>query len=356
MNEINLKKINSLYNRYKELEEILINIDPTKNQKNYIKYSKEHIELKPIIDEYRLYSKYKVDIESNSDLLIDQDKEIKKLAQDENDRIKNNLLNSENKLKDLLSPADKNDKKNVFLEIRAGTGGDEASLFAGDLFRMYFRYAEKNKWNVDIISSSITDNKGYKEIITKISGLNVYGKTKFESGVHRVQRVPETESKGRLHTSTCTVAVLLEPGELDDIDIKPSDVRIDTYRASGAGGQHVNRTESAVRITYLPTNTVVECQDERSQHKNKAKAFSLLKAKVLSDKKRIKQKKEESIRRNLVGSGDRSERIRTYNYPQGRITDHRINLTLYNLNDILEGNIDEIVKALIYQNKLNNLQ
>lgn len=221
---------------------------------------------------------------------------------------------------------------------------------------MYIRYAEKNNWKTDIINSNSNENGGYKEIILKISGINVYGRMKFESGAHRVQRVPETESKGRLHTSTCTVAVLLEPDELDDIEIKNTDIRIDTYRASGAGGQHVNRTESAVRITYLPTNTVVECQDERSQHKNKSKAFSLLKARVLSDKKKVKQKKEDQIRKSLVGSGDRSERIRTYNYPQGRITDHRINLTLYNLQEILEGNLEQIIKGLIYQNKINNLQ
>ena len=357
MNESNKIKLNNLKQRYKELEKILIKINPIKNKDEYIKYSKEHLELNPIIKEYELYNKYNEDLQSNEKLLLDNDKELKKLAQEEIDKIRNMLDISDNKIKDLLSPVDKNDKKNIFLEIRAGTGGHEAALFAGNLFRMYSKYSEKNNWIIDIISCNENENGGYKEIISKISGLNAYGKLKFESGVHRVQRVPETESKGRLHTSTCTVAVLLEPNELtDDVELKSNEIRIDTYRASGAGGQHVNRTESAVRITYLPTNTVVECQDERSQHKNKSKAFSLLKAKVFADKQKIKQQKEDSIRKNLIGSGDRSERIRTYNYPQGRITDHRINLTLYNLQDVLEGDLSTMVKSLIYQNKINNLQ
>ena len=355
MNEINIEKIKKLKVRYEDLSKILIKTDPINDKKNYVKFSKEHIELRSIVDQYNIYNEYKKELKKNQELLLDRELEIKKLAQEEIEEIKKQLALSEGKLKILLSPVDKNDQKNIFLEIRAGTGGNEASLFSGDLFRMYLKYAEKNNWKIDMVSSHSNESGGYKEIITKISGKNVYGKMKFESGVHRVQRVPETESKGRLHTSTCTIAVLLEPNDLDDIEIKPTDLRIDTYRASGAGGQHVNRTESAVRITYLPTNTVVECQDERSQHKNKSKAFSLLKAKVLSDKKKQKRQKEDSIRKNLVGSGDRSERIRTYNYPQGRITDHRINLTLYNLQNILEGDMDSIIKSLVYHHKINNL-
>lgn len=354
MHEINIEKLEKINVKYKELQEILIKTDPIKDKKNYVKFSKEHIELSPLVKHYNMFIEYKKEMKKNEDLLFDQDKEIKKLAQEEIDIIKKKIILLENKIKELLSPIDKNDQKNIFLEIRAGTGGNEASLFSADLLKMYLKYAEKNNWKFEIVSSHSNESGGYKEIITKISGKGVYGKMKFESGVHRVQRVPETESKGRLHTSTCTIAVLIEPNDLDDIEIKSSDLRIDTYRASGAGGQHVNRTESAVRITYLPTNTVVECQDERSQHKNKSKAFSLLKAKVLSDKKKKKRQKEDSVRKSLVGSGDRSERIRTYNYPQGRITDHRINLTLYSLQNILEGNIDFIIDPLIQYDKINN--
>jgi peptide chain release factor 1 len=255
----------------------------------------------------------------------------------------------------LLLPKDPNDDKNIFLEIRAGTGGDEASIFSGDLLRMYTRYAETQGWSVEMISESEGEHGGFKEVVARLSGDKVYSKLKFESGAHRVQRVPETESQGRIHTSACTVAIMPEVDAIDEFEIKSDELRIDTYRASGAGGQHVNRTDSAVRITHIPTGTVVECQDERSQHKNKARAMSLLQARLLASVQAAQKKEQSETRRNLVGSGDRSERIRTYNYPQGRVTDHRINLTLYQLPDIMEGKLDEIIGALIQEHQADLL-
>jgi peptide chain release factor 1 len=251
----------------------------------------------------------------------------------------------------LLLPKDPNDERNVILEIRAGTGGDEAALFAGDLFRMYSMYAEKNRWQVEVLSSSEGEHGGFREIITRISGTRVYSRLKFESGAHRVQRVPQTETQGRIHTSACTVAVMPEAEEIDDIDIDPGDLRIDTYRASGSGGQHVNKTDSAIRITHLPTGLVVECQDERSQHKNKARAMSVLQTRLMDQAHTAQQAEQAATRKSLVGSGDRSERIRTYNFPQGRMTDHRINLTLYKLDEIMAGNLDSVVEPLMTEHQ-----
>jgi peptide chain release factor 1 len=258
-------------------------------------------------------------------------------------------------LKKALLPKDPNDSRNIIIEIRAGTGGDEASIFSGDLFRMYSRYVEKQKWQIEVMSSNIGDHGGFKEVIARISGDNVYAKLKFESGAHRVQRVPETESQGRVHTSACTVAIMPEVENIEEVNINMSDVRVDTFRASGAGGQHVNKTDSAVRVTHIPTGTVVECQDGRSQHKNKAQAMSVLASRILDAQQQVQQKEQASTRKELIGSGDRSQRIRTYNYPQGRITDHRINLTLYKLAEIMEGDLKSIIEPLIIEQQTNQL-
>jgi peptide chain release factor 1 len=283
------------------------------------------------------------------------DPEMKEFAQEEIEAGKAKLEEVEANLQKLLLPKDPNDDRNIFLEIRAGTGGDESALFAGDLFRMYSRYAERQGWRVEIVSASESEVGGYKEIIAKIIGYGAYSKLKFESGGHRVQRVPETETQGRIHTSACTVAVLPEADEVSDVVINPAEIRIDTFRASGAGGQHINKTDSAVRITHLPTGIVVECQDDRSQHKNKAQAMSVLVARIKDAEVRAQQSKIASERRSLIGSGDRSERIRTYNYPQGRITDHRINLTLYKIDAITEGDMDELVNALVSEHQADLL-
>ena len=280
---------------------------------------------------------------------------MKEFAQEEIENGKAKLEAVETELQKLLLPKDPNDERNIFLEIRAGTGGDESALFAGDLFRMYSRYAERQRWKVEIVSASDSEVGGYKEIIAKIEGHGAYSKLKFESGGHRVQRVPDTETQGRIHTSACTVAVLPEADEVSDVVINPAEIRIDTYRASGAGGQHINKTDSAVRITHLPTGIVVECQDDRSQHKNKAQAMSVLVARIKDAEVRAQQSKIASERKSLIGSGDRSERIRTYNYPQGRITDHRINLTLYKIDAITEGDMDELIGALAAEHQADML-
>lgn len=285
--------------------------------------------------------------------MLDEESEVelKEMAKEELVTERKNQKTNEAELKILLLPRDPNDERNIFLEIRAAAGGDESAIFAGDLLRMYTRYAEDKGWRLEVVSESQSEQGGYKEVITRITGTDVYSHLKFESGAHRVQRVPVTESQGRVHTSTCTVAVFPEVDEVDEITINPADLRIDTYRASGAGGQHVNRTDSAVRITHIPTNTVVECQDERSQHKNKARAMSLLQSRLLLSEQEKQQKEQSETRRNLVGTGDRSERIRTYNFPQGRVTDHRINLTLYQLDEVIEGALSHIIDPLIREHQ-----
>lgn len=285
-------------------------------------------------------------MDSLNELLESDDKDLATMAEEEIDTVKKQIEELDEQLQWHLIPKDPDDERNIYLEVRAGTGGDEAAIFAGDLFRMYSRYAESQGWQIELISASHGEHGGYKEIIAKISGQAVYSQLKFESGAHRVQRVPETESQGRVHTSACTVAIMPEVDEINDIQINPDDLRIDTYRSSGAGGQHVNKTDSAIRITHIPTGVVVECQDERSQHKNRAKAMSLLKTRLL-DAEVSKQKQEQAqTHKSLVGTGDRSERIRTYNFPQGRLTDHRINLTIYQLSDIMEGNLSLVIDPL----------
>jgi peptide chain release factor 1 len=338
------KKLATLSERLDELNRLLSSEDATNDMDSYRKLTREHAEITPIVEQYRAFEQTETDIKEAQNMLSDP--EMKDFAQEEIEAGKARLEGIELELQKLLLPKDPNDDRNIFLEIRAGTGGDESALFAGDLFRMYSRYAERQRWKVEIVSASDSEVGGYKEIIAKIEGQGAYSKLKFESGGHRVQRVPDTETQGRIHTSACTVAVLPEADEVSDVTINPAEIRIDTYRASGAGGQHINKTDSAVRITHLPTGIVVECQDDRSQHKNKAQAMSVLAARIKDAQVREQQSKIASERKSLIGSGDRSERIRTYNYPQGRITDHRINLTLYKIDAITEGDMDELIGAL----------
>lgn len=355
MKESIIIKLETISERQQELSALLSDSEVVSNQDRFRQLSKEYSQLEPIVDCFKAYQQAIENRENAESMTSDDDTEMRELAKEE-------LLISAEKIEQLekalqihLLPKDPNDQCNIFLEIRAGTGGDEASIFAGDLFRMYARYAEAQGWQLEIINHNDGEHGGYKEIIGRISGQEVYSKLKFESGAHRVQRVPTTESQGRIHTSACTVAILPEVETINEIDINPSDLRIDTYRASGAGGQHVNRTDSAVRITHLPTAVVVECQDERSQHKNKARAMSLLQARLLMAEQNKQQQQQAEQRRLLVGSGDRSERIRTYNYPQGRITDHRINLTLYKLNEIIEGGLDQVIQPLIQEHQADLL-
>lgn len=339
-----IRKLATLSERLEEINRLMSAENATSNMDNYRKITQEHAEITPIVEQYRAFEKVEADMSEAQKMLSDPD--MKEFAQDEIEQGKAKMEAIENALQTLLLPKDPNDDRNLFLEIRAGTGGDESGLFAGDLFRMYSRYAERQRWKVEVVSANESEVGGYKEIIAKIEGYGAYSKLKFESGVHRVQRVPDTETQGRIHTSACTVAVLAEADEVSDVVINPAEIRIDTYRASGAGGQHINKTDSAVRITHLPTGIVVECQDDRSQHKNKAQAMSVLVARIKDAEVRAQQSKIASERKSLIGSGDRSERIRTYNYPQGRITDHRINLTLYKIDAITEGDMDELIGAL----------
>jgi peptide chain release factor 1 len=348
-----LRKLATLSERLDELNRLMSSEGVTDNMDNYRKITQEHAEITPIVEQYHLYEQSQSDIAEAQKMLSDP--EMKEFAQEEIEAGKAKLEEVEANLQKLLLPKDPNDDRNIFLEIRAGTGGDESALFAGDLFRMYSRYAERQGWRVEVVSASESEVGGYKEIIAKIIGYGAYSKLKFESGGHRVQRVPETETQGRIHTSACTVAVLPEADEVSDVVINPAEIRIDTFRASGAGGQHINKTDSAVRITHLPTGIVVECQDDRSQHKNKAQAMSVLVARIKDAEVRAQQSKIASERRSLIGSGDRSERIRTYNYPQGRITDHRINLTLYKIDAITEGDMDELINALVAEHQADLL-
>ncbi|MFH2011819.1 MAG: peptide chain release factor 1 [Pseudomonadota bacterium] len=341
-----LQELETAEIRYQELDKLLSNPEVIKDQKRYKKIAREHSGLTEIVESYRNYRRINDQIEESKALLDEDDEEIRELAKSEINALQQKFSEFENQLRTLLIPRDPNDDKNIFLEIRAGTGGEEASLFAAVLFRMYCKYAEMNNWKIDIIDQNVTGMGGFKEIITLIEGKGVYSKLKYESGVHRVQRVPSTEAQGRIHTSTVTVAILPEADEVE-VQVDPNDLKIDVFRSSGPGGQSVNTTDSAVRITHLPTGLVVTCQDEKSQHKNKAKALRVLNARLL-DKLSEEQKSEISEnRKNQVGTGERSERIRTYNFPQGRITDHRIGLTLYKLDKVLEGDVEEIISALI---------
>jgi peptide chain release factor 1 len=340
------RKLEGLAERHEEVGHLLSEPDTMSDQNKFRELSKEYSQLEEVVAEFNRYLQILEDINSAEEMLKDSDPEMQEMAQEDFKESKSLLEPCELNLQKLLLPKDPNDDKNIFLEVRAGTGGDEAAIFCGDLFRMYSRFCDKNRWQLEVMSETASEQGGYKEIVCKISGDSVYSKLKFESGVHRVQRVPETESQGRVHTSACTVAILPEADELDEIDLNPADLRIDTFRASGAGGQHVNKTDSAIRVTHLPTGTVVECQDGRSQHKNKAQALSVLKSRLLAVQVDAAHEEQAEARKSLVGSGDRSERIRTYNFPQGRMTDHRINLTLYKLDEVMQGDLAEVVGPL----------
>ncbi len=344
-------KLEKLLERRQELDGLLASPEVINDQKRFRGLSREYAEIHPIVQCFSAYLRAQEAIASAREMQADQDEEIRALADEELKLAKSRSQTLERELQVLLLPKDPADSSNIFLEIRAGTGGDEAALFAADLLRMYTRYAERQGWSFEFINENGSEIGGYKEAVIRIIGQGAYSQLKFESGAHRVQRVPETESQGRIHTSACTVAVLPELDEVAEVEIDPSTLRIDTFRASGAGGQHVNKTDSAIRLTHLPTGMVVECQDERSQHKNKARAMSLLKAKLTAAEREKQQNERAENRRNLVGTGDRSERIRTYNFPQGRVTDHRINLTVYKLDDILQGNLALIVEPLIQEHQ-----
>lgn len=348
-----LHKLAQLEQRQEEVTRLLGQPEVVQDMEQFRKLGREHAELEPVVLTFQQYRQGEADLQAARDML--DDPELAELADSE---IKNLLQQRdalETQLQQLLLPKDPNDDRNLFLEIRAGTGGDESALFAADLYRMYTRYAERQRWQVELISASESDLGGYKEVIVRIIGQGAYSRLKFESGGHRVQRVPATEAQGRIHTSACTVAVLPEGDELAEVVINPADIRVDTFRASGAGGQHINKTDSAVRITHLPTGIVVECQDDRSQHKNKAQALSVLAARIMDKERRERQSKEAATRKSLVGSGDRSERIRTYNFPQGRVTEHRINLTLYKLDAVMDGDLQELIQALAAEHQAEQL-
>ncbi|MBN9116541.1 peptide chain release factor 1 [Pandoraea sp. XJJ-1] len=346
-------KLDQLTQRLVELDGLLSQGDVTRDLDNYRKLTREHAELAPVVEQYRHYRQAQSDVAAAQEMALDP--EMRDFADDEAASARARMDDMEASLQRMLLPRDPNDERNIFLEIRAGTGGDESALFAGDLLRMYTRYAERHRWQVEIMSASESDLGGYKEVIVRLIGQGAYSRLKFESGGHRVQRVPATETQGRIHTSACTVAVMPEADDVADVDINPADIRIDTFRASGAGGQHVNKTDSAVRITHLPTGIVVECQDDRSQHRNKDKALKVLAARIKDAQLRAQQAKEAATRKSLIGSGDRSERIRTYNFPQGRMTDHRINLTLYKLEYIMDGDLDDMINALVTEHQAEQL-
>jgi peptide chain release factor 1 len=346
-------KLESLVGRLDELDRILASGEATRDLDQFRRMTREHAEVGPVVALYKDWQQAEADLASAQDMLADP--EMKELAEEEVRAARDRLPALELELQRLLLPKDANDERNVFLEIRAGTGGDESALFAGNLFRMYTRYAERRRWQVEVVSASEAELGGYKEVIARIAGAGVYSRLKFESGGHRVQRVPETEAQGRIHTSACTVAVMPEADALEDVQINPADVRIDTFRASGAGGQHINKTDSAVRITHLPTGIVVECQDGRSQHQNKAQAMAVLVARIRDAQEREQHARIASTRKSLIGSGDRSERIRTYNFPQGRVTDHRINLTLYKIDAIMDGDLDDVIDALSTEHQAEQL-
>ncbi|MEL7185011.1 MAG: peptide chain release factor 1 [Pseudomonadota bacterium] len=348
-------KLESVRDRFEEIAGLLADPDVISDQNQFRNLSKEYARVEPVVELFKEYEALVDDIAAAEEMASDSDEEVREMGQEELSELTARQETLLLQLQKSLIPPDPHDDANVYLEIRAGTGGDEAAIFAGDLFRMYSKFAEQNKWQVEVISAREGEHGGYKEIISRVTGDNIFAKLKFESGAHRVQRVPATESQGRIHTSACTVAVLAEPDEVEEIEINAADLRVDTYRASGAGGQHVNKTDSAVRLTHLPTGIVVECQDERSQHKNRARAMSLLQARLLDAQVSAQEAEHAEKRKLLVGSGDRSERIRTYNYPQGRVTDHRINLTLYKLDEILEGGMNQVIDPLTNEYQADQL-
>ena len=342
-------RLNQISENHEEIAILLSQPEVFSDQNRFRDLSREYAQIEPIVLSWREWNQTQSAIEELRQMLTEADPELRLMAEEELASSKIRLEALENDLQILLLPVDENDDNNIFLEIRAGTGGDEAAIFAGDLFRMYQKYVETRAWSMEVLSQNHGDHGGFKEIIVRVVGQGAYSRFKFESGTHRVQRVPETESQGRIHTSACTVAILPEAEDVEEIDISPADLRIDTFRASGAGGQHVNKTDSAIRITHIPSGIVIECQDERSQHKNRARAMSFLKARLLEQEQSRLKSEEAQSRRLQVGSGDRSQRIRTYNYPQGRITDHRINLTLYKLDELLSGNLDMVVDPLLQE-------
>lgn len=346
MKESVYRKLEGLVERYEEVQALLSDASVISEQSRFRELSKEFSQLEEVSHAFNRFRQAEEDLSAAEEMLKDNDPDMREMAQEEFKAAKAQLEVLDKELQILLLPKDPNDNNNCFLEIRAGAGGDEAAIFAGDVFRMYSRYAERRRWKLEVVSSNEGEHGGYKEIIASVQGEGAYGTLKFESGGHRVQRVPATESQGRVHTSACTVAIMPEIPESEAIEINPADLKVDTYRASGAGGQHVNRTDSAIRITHIPTGIVVECQDERSQHKNRARAMSVLQARIQAAEDEKRRVQEESTRRSLVGSGDRSERIRTYNFPQGRLTDHRINLTIYRLNEVIEGDLDLVLEPL----------
>ncbi len=349
MNKSVYEKLDKLEKRLFEVSDLLVQPEVTNNIEEYKKLNKEYSDLSPVVAAFKLFVAANNDLDTA--LLLLSDPDMKDFAQLELDSAKEKIEILELEIQKLLLPKDPNDEKNIYLEIRAGTGGDESALFSGDLFRMYSRFAERNNWQIEVISESPSDMGGYREIIARVIGHGAYSKLKFESGAHRVQRIPVTESQGRIHTSACTVAVMPEADELEAVKINPADLKVDTYRASGAGGQHINKTDSAIRITHIPTGIVVECQDDRSQHKNRARAMSLLATKINDVQEAAQQAELSAERKSLVGSGDRSERIRTYNFPQGRMTDHRINLTLYKLEMIMDGDLYELTDVLMAEHQ-----
>ncbi|MEY3580806.1 MAG: peptide chain release factor 1 [Pseudomonadota bacterium] len=348
-----LSKLDQLAERLEEVGTLMNQESATADMNQYRKLTREHAELEPVVGFYSQWRDAQTDIKTAQEMM--QDPSMKAFAQEEIEAAQQRIAALELDLQKMLLPKDPNDERNIFLEIRAGTGGDESALFAGDLLRMYTRYAERCRWQVEMVSESPSEIGGYKEVIVRLVGQGVYSRMKFESGGHRVQRVPATETQGRIHTSACTVAVMPEADEISDVNINPADLRIDTFRASGAGGQHINKTDSAVRLTHIPTGIVVECQDDRSQHKNKAQAMKVLATRIKDVQLRAQQASEAATRKSLVGSGDRSERIRTYNFPQGRITDHRINLTLYKLEMMMEGDLDELTNTLMAEHQTEQL-
>ncbi len=340
-------RLHSLAERFDEIEHLLADAKVITNQDRFRKLSQEYSEITPAVRTYREYEQALAQRDGTQAMLKDSDADLRAMAEEEVSAAEKRMTELEQQLQVLLLPKDPDDTRNVFLEIRAGAGGDEAAIFAGDLFRMYSYYAQQHRWDVEVMSNSAGEHGGYKELIARIAGVGVYSRLKFESGVHRVQRVPATEAQGRIHTSTCTVAILPEADEVDAIDLNPAELKVDTFRASGAGGQHVNKTDSAIRITHLPSGIVVECQDERSQHKNRSRAMSILRARLLEQERRKQRESEAAMRKSQVGTGDRSERIRTYNFPQGRVTDHRVNVTLYKLERVMEGDLDDLIDPLI---------
>jgi peptide chain release factor 1 len=355
MKESLINKLETLCARHEEIAGLLADIEVINDQDRFRNLSMEYAQLEDVVKNFNTYKQVQDALASAQEMLSEEDAEIREMAEEEIADNESRIEPLEVELQKLLLPRDPNDNANVFLEIRAGTGGDEAAIFAGDLFRMYSRFAESKKWQLEVLNSSEGEHGGYKEIIARIVGQGAFSQLKFESGAHRVQRVPETESQGRVHTSAATVAIIPESEEVQMIEINPSDLRVDTFRASGAGGQHVNKTDSAIRLTHLPTGTVVECQDERSQHKNRARAMSLLQARIYDEEKQKQDAEQAAERKSLVGGGDRSERIRTYNFPQGRLTDHRINLTLYKLDDIMQGNLGQVVDPLMHEYQAEQL-